>query len=211
LSFDKIMNSQTVSQTRSSWWSITAYNDDIQLLNDMVSGTHEFPSFVREIYGGEEECPTTGRVHFQGALHTTQVRFGAVKKIFPNSHIEGLKSNAECLKAYVMKDETAVGEKRKATNQNFITIDGLMMMIASEFLKIHDIWDANRIGSLYDEKDCGFWSLTKPIVMKKPFLANLCSQPQSIRCWIHYCEVFIQLAYDQREETSSAIVLPDDV
>ena len=47
---------------KSTWWSVTAYNDEIESMEG------NFPEWVKAVYGGRETCPTTGRLHFQGAL-----------------------------------------------------------------------------------------------------------------------------------------------
>lgn len=54
--------------------------------------------------GEKEETP-----HYQGMLKTPQVRFKAVKDIFPRAHIEAAK-NPKGLAVYVHKEETRIGE-----------------------------------------------------------------------------------------------------
>jgi len=97
---------------KSTWWSITAYNDEIALLED----TTKWPAEVKKVYGGREMCPTTERIHFQGAVqYSRQVRFSHVKKWLPTAHIEAARQET-ALKTYVMKADTAVGDKTVREN-----------------------------------------------------------------------------------------------
>jgi len=91
--------------TKSIWWSITAFDDEIAL----CEGT--LPEFVKEIYGGRENCPTTGKLHFQGALRCfEQVRMAKLKSWLKKAHLEPARSS-EALKKYAMKEETSAGVK----------------------------------------------------------------------------------------------------
>ena len=83
---------------RSSCWSITINNPtDAEVVC-------EAPGYKLE---GQFEVGAEGTRHFQGMLRSPQVRFSAVKKLFPRAHIEPAR-NAGALKKYVHKDETRV-------------------------------------------------------------------------------------------------------
>lgn len=56
---------------------------------------------------GQIEQGHEGTVHYQGMLSTPQVRFSAVKKIYPRAHIEVAK-NKKALEKYVQKEDTRV-------------------------------------------------------------------------------------------------------
>ena len=59
---------------------------------------------------GQYEQGAEGTRHFQGILKTgKQVRFSAVKRVFPRAHIE-VARNKKALEAYVHKEDTRVGE-----------------------------------------------------------------------------------------------------
>lgn len=58
---------------------------------------------------GQFEQGENGTHHFQGMLQTPQVRFSAVKKVFPRAHIE-VARNRKALSKYVSKQETRVAE-----------------------------------------------------------------------------------------------------
>ena len=181
---------------RSTWWSITAYNEEIDTMQDLIDGKIECPPWIKQIYGGQEQCPSTGTIHFQGALNTTHTRLSQIKGLLPTSHIEAVKSTSDCLKRYVMKEETSVGEKSKLSNPKFITLEGLMELVAVQFLDTHGILNWDRLEEIYPNSDRGYDALTYEIVREKPYLANLCSQPQSLRCWSKYGQAFCDNALD---------------
>ncbi|WP_445727506.1 hypothetical protein, partial [Flavobacterium sp.] len=99
-----------MTDRRSGCWSITSYDPQE---HDKING--ELPDFVREVHGGLEECPSTKRIHFQGALVTKHCRFSQVKKWLPKAHIEPAIKK-EALIQYAMKEDTSIGEKKKVVN-----------------------------------------------------------------------------------------------
>lgn len=102
------------TQDKHTWWSITAFNDDIDLVEDKT----KFPEWLAKVYGGREKCPKTGTIHFQGALQCKrQVRFGAVKRWLKQTHIQPARQK-DALVKYSMKTETSVGEKTVVENDN---------------------------------------------------------------------------------------------
>ena len=58
---------------------------------------------------GQLEQGKEGTVHYQGMLSTPQVRFSAVKKVFPKAHIE-VARNKSALANYVSKEETRLAK-----------------------------------------------------------------------------------------------------
>lgn len=121
---------QTDRQTttaKSIWWSITAFNDEIEL----CEAPDKYPSFIKRIYGGRERCPTTGTEHFQGAIQChEQVRLSAIKQHFKTAHLEPARQQ-EALVKYAMKPDTATGEKLERVNQaRHYTADELLIEIA---------------------------------------------------------------------------------
>jgi len=93
-------NRQTdMSQDRNSAWSLTLFNNEWK--------DFQHPSWTLE--GQEELCPATGKLHYQGMLHTGQVRFSAVKKVFPKAHIEPCRDPV-ALKKYVHKAATRAAQ-----------------------------------------------------------------------------------------------------
>jgi len=71
-------------------------------INDLEA-LQEHPSFKYLIYG--EEVGDNGTAHYQGYLHFTQpVRFSAVKKLLPRSHIEKRRGTTTEAITYCKKD-----------------------------------------------------------------------------------------------------------
>lgn len=89
------------SSLRATCWSLTINNPtDADTKVELPSGWK---------LTGQYEQGAEGTNHFQGMLITPQVRFAAVKRVFPRAHIEVAK-NRKALEQYVHKDDTRVGE-----------------------------------------------------------------------------------------------------
>lgn len=87
-----------MSQERGTCWSITINNPTQEELKMDLP-----PNW--KLQGQMEKGEQTETPHFQGCLSTPQVRFTAVKKIFPRAHIEKAKNKSALIK-YVNKEET---------------------------------------------------------------------------------------------------------
>jgi hypothetical protein len=161
---------------RSTWWSVTAFNDEIASLKD----TERYPIFVKTIHGGLEKCPETGTIHFQGAIQChSQQRLSAFKSWIPTAHLEPARS-AEALRRYAMKADTAIENKevRKAALPHF-TCQEIMSRVAYELVGSSldvtdsqtDTWKAGinmllshtpeLAGQLQNPSNRGFWKLTQ--------------------------------------------------
>lgn len=87
---------------RATCWSLTINNPTEQDLKPTLPAKWALQGQMEK---GEEE----GTEHFQGMLTTPQVRFSAVKKIFPRAHIE-VARNRQALEKYVHKEDTRIAE-----------------------------------------------------------------------------------------------------
>jgi len=90
---------------RATCWSITINNptpDDDECIN---LANQKGWKTVGQIEKGEKD----GTLHYQMMLRTPQVRFSAVKKMFPRAHIEVARQPVALLN-YVTKEETRVGD-----------------------------------------------------------------------------------------------------
>jgi len=156
---------QTDTTTRSSCWSVTAFGDDIPRLEDKEN----FPGFVKEVWGGRETAPTTGTLHYQGAVVcNTQVRFSAVKKWLPTAHIEPAM-RADALKKYCMKSETAAGPKQVLTNPDkFLKFHEALVMVAKHV--DYTAW-------LHDDPLLWYQRAVNRILIDNPALAGLFANP----------------------------------
>ena len=86
---------------RATCWSITINNYTESDVSPELPAGWKFQ--------GQPEKGEEGTEHFQGMLTTPQVRFSAVKKVFPRAHIEVARNRA-ALSKYIRKDETRNGE-----------------------------------------------------------------------------------------------------
>lgn len=92
-----------MERDRATCWSITINNPTEEDIQPRLPAGWTFQ--------GQPEKGEQGTEHFQGMLFTPQVRFSAVKKVFPRAHIE-IARNRNALANYVQKDETRNGEYR---------------------------------------------------------------------------------------------------
>lgn len=99
---------------RGTCWSITINNPTDA---DYPSQEKLPPGWT---YEGQLEEGEQGTRHYQGMVKTPQVRFTAVKKLFPRAHIE-LAKNPTALKKYVHKAETRL-EAKETVRSNIPTL-----------------------------------------------------------------------------------------
>lgn len=90
---------------RATCWSVT--------INNPVKSDEENINLARQKSGwkvyGQLEKGESGTPHYQLMVTTPQVRFAAIKKAFPRSHIEVARDRT-ALSKYVQKEETRVSE-----------------------------------------------------------------------------------------------------
>lgn len=195
---DRQMTASKFSRTmKSSCWSLTEFKpENIEMLKN-----GPYPSFVKEVLGGEECCPNTGRKHFQGCVITTECRGSAVKDWLPMAHWEKAYQK-EALKKYVMKNETATGEKKRIKNV-YYTMEMVLQLLADEYVKLPDEKKVKYTGGFmngfldtYSVEQ--YWALARIICMNNTNLTSLLSNPQTIRSWVNLGECFVKKA---REST----------
>lgn len=126
---------QTDTSLKATWWSVTAYNSEISLLEDTAS----WPVWVKKVYGGREEGEKKGTLHFQGCIQCTkQQRLSAFKSWLPTAHLQ-IAIAKDALIKYAMKSETAVGDKKEVTNPyTYYTADMLALLMAKQVAQDHD-------------------------------------------------------------------------
>jgi len=89
---------------RGTNWSITINNPSFM--------EDESIALARQrgwVIDGQKEKGENGTIHYQLIAKTPQVRFSAVKKLFPRAHIE-LARNVKALAQYVKKEDTRVSQ-----------------------------------------------------------------------------------------------------
>lgn len=174
---------------KSCCWSITAFNEDLLSIQSMARMEITIPDIIKEIYGGLERCPKTGKDHYQGCLITSQCRMSALKKIFPTAHLEPAKKK-EALIKYAMKADTAVDIKKKAVNPNYITMSGALEAMARIALKYYTI------DEIEQSDDLKYRHLSSQIISKNLSFVSIYSNPQTMRSWKMYYNVFYYALQD---------------
>lgn len=182
---------------KATYWSITAYNDEIEVLENTTS----YPPWVAKVYGGREECPKTGTIHFQGCVQAkAQVRFSQVKKWLPTAHIEAARSEL-ALQKYAMKESTAVGEKvvRKDTREWWPMERSLVELAqACDVLGL----DKDYYREVMDDPKSSYWNAVKVIIRKQPWRITQFANPALEKAWVNTYRVWLG------EETRAIVLQP---
>lgn len=100
--------------TRATAWSVT-----MNMKNIPKDKCEEYIGRARQNnwnVEGQIEEGEQGTQHYQLLVRTPQVRFSAVKKMFPTAHIEVCR-NVSALKNYVHKSDTRVEEIKSVENK----------------------------------------------------------------------------------------------
>lgn len=160
-----------------------------------------FPDFVKEVWGGRETCPTTGRLHFQGCLVTQQCRFSQIKSWLGQTRIE-IARKEEALKKYVLKEETSAGPKQVTAN-------------ASKYLKFHDalIMVAQHVDYTADamlSPEEMFRKSVNTILWNQPELAGLFANPTMKRFYTESWHVWRHHADLKKESEGAGPLSPEE-
>lgn len=170
-------------QLRSSWWIITAYDKNLDLLESYGlpdADRQSIPRSVKAIHGGAEICPSTGRRHFQGAIECNgQQRAVFFRDWLPGVHFEVAK-NKDAVKQYCLKAETAAGVKGTVSNPvSYLTMDKLLLLFGEESLDLHECSD------LEVDTTEEFWRIANRIIKKTPALVSIIATPTLRTVWQH--------------------------
>lgn len=182
--------SQTDKTTdKATWWSVTAFSEaEIELLN----GT-QYPDWVSKVYGGVESCPDTGRLHFQGAIQARrQVRFTQVKSWLGTAHIEPAR-NKDALRKYVMKEETAVGEKIERENATpYFRAHELLRKIAIKRRQADRQTEEGFVQvNPKSPAKAAYWWCVKQVLKDDPTLISAYMNPSLEKAWVGTSEFWI--------------------
>jgi len=149
---------------------------------------------------GQIERGEEGTEHYQLLVRTPQVRFSAVKKVFPTAHIE-LARNVKALEAYVHKEDTRI-ETMKSVEVTFLTYP----MVRNKFYT----WfvDQYGAGSRYDHDEClAFWDRFIGLSIEEGMECDLIGMnPQNRGCIAKYWRSYIarEVGKRQTEERSQS-------
>lgn len=183
---------------RSGCWSITIFKEEeIEIVRDKDN----YPDFVKQVFGQMEMCPNTGRQHFQGCLITRYCRFSQVKRWLPMTHIEKAISK-ELLMKYVRKDETKIGDDEDYENKRpYYSLEKTMELMGETYLNIdkgklehysqYSGKNYEKNGVIYPFSDTNYWILVREVLIKRPYLCSVLSNPQTYRLWVNTYQVWI--------------------
>jgi len=160
--------------------------------------------------GQMEIAPDTGRQHYQGFLHTPQVRFAKVKKIMPKAHIEKCR-DPEALKKYVHKQATRAPTGPRAQAMNFTKF------FEDVFEFVYDQTDRHTVDShlqmLNDVRTDGqaHWLAETVQEMIKAgaswdYAAKACD-PKIKAMWIRFRNAFLMSWLAEREASENTITV----
>lgn len=194
---------KTDTTKRSTWWSVTAFSEvEIEQLNGSV-----YPAWVFKVHGGLESCPKTGRAHYQGAIQArTNVRFSAVKSWLATAHIEPAIDRF-ALQKYVMKEETAIGDKTVKTNETpYYRAHELLLKLALKQVtadrQTKEGWSV--INAKKPGKPC-YWWCVRQVCRDDKTLISAYMNPALEKAWVETSEIWIE------EVVEGQLVLPAPV
>lgn len=177
------------SQIRTTKWSMTINNptdDDFERIRNPPTFI-KWTKFQQEI--GEEGTP-----HLQCAVLTAQVRFSQMKKWQPRAHIEVAK-NWQALLSYVEKKETAVAGTQEKVEGGYIAMDQALILVARYGCNMLEwLMESDRTEQEVTQwKKQEYWAAVNGILMDRPTLVGLYTQPQMERAWINTRSVWMKL------------------
>lgn len=193
---------------RSQWWSVTCYGDNISIIENVEL----YPNCVKQIHGGREKCPDTGREHFQGAVECNgQQRATFFRNWLPGVHFEKARCK-EALKKYALKQDTAVGVKASIENpKKFFSLDGILLELGHAHNYLGQQWVCNVIEKhgraehvIGTSEEAIFWQLTVQVMRKHgKHLASGLANPAVRKMWLNTSEFWIDEARSAELATPS--------
>lgn len=163
---------------RATCWSVT--------INNPNKSDDENIAMAKQKSGwavyGQKEVGESGTEHYQLMITTPQVRFSAVKKAFPRSHIE-VARDRKALTKYVNKEDTRIAELPKDTNYPSISQlwDNFSEFIENNTKKfgIHYDWSQEKRLEVFDH-------FIREQITKGQFVETMAVNPQIRSCVKNY-------------------------
>jgi len=199
-------DSQTDSKTRGSQWAFTAYEHQWKYFDDFKIEGHPV---IRMLKWQTEKCPDSGRLHYQGAIHTYQCRHSTLRSLFPGVHI-GKAREWHKLLSYVKKNDTAIPDTR-VTLQNeevreFYSFDDKMVMLSDAWAACNadDAEAIVRYKLDNDSQDAEFWWLLthKVLPMYGRQVAGAFADPAVRTFWRHTSAFWLRQDQETRQPLS---------
>lgn len=171
---------------RSTCWSLT--------INNPTPDDEEQIHLARQMgwkVTGQLEAGTEGTPHYQLMLQTPQVRFSAVKKLFPRAHIEPARE-PKALAAYVEKQESRVAPL-PVTQEKYPSLSRLWDLIDRELdewnvMLTHcwehpEQWDSRKAGYAMPSPLEAFNYAIGKLIEKGYHVESIGANPMVISSW----------------------------
>lgn len=162
-----------MSDNRATCWSIT--------INNPTKSDDENIALAKQKSGwalyGQKEVGENGTEHYQLMLTTPQVRFSAIKKAFPRSHIE-VARDRKALTKYVNKEDTRIGVL--PVDNSYLTMSQLWDKFYDYLIQDNQENRYCRVGE--DERLTIFDAFIEEIIMEGYFVETMAVNPQVRSC-----------------------------
>lgn len=190
---------------KSTRWAFTAFEDYWHLFQDIKSPIAE--------WGWQtEECPTTGKKHYQGFLRTqTQVRHKALRDLLPGVHIE-VSKNWNALLKYCNKSETRTADSVAvhvvSKNRHMTMADALTALVSYLPTKAEiEAYEEAYPNTVYNIKDKYWFAINKYLKDTKNYESiGLFTNPQMLTAFSKTLQVWL----DRQTDTLNA-EQPDEI
>lgn len=181
---------------KSSRWQFTAYEPQFKFLDTM-------PPIVAEWGWQDEICPTSGRLHKQGFMRTTQQqRFTAMRKAFPGLHMEIARDWHKLLN-YCKKKDTAVPDSTVHQTNDIPSLFTYSEELAKRLAEQQRIRKVD-----YGDVDL---MVRKDIESGRKGIEWIATNPQFITTWKKYWyEMIIRARYPQTDRQTDNETISDE-
>lgn len=147
---------------------------------------------------GQLERGAEGTEHYQLMVKTPQVRFSAIKRVFPTAHIEPAR-NVRALEAYVHKDDTRL-ETMKKVEVSFLTWPQVRDKFIEWLCETHDVMS----DSFHDEDKLRLWDEFIGLSIEEGMNVDLIGvNPQHRSCILRYWSSYVRRQLDSRQTNIS--------
>lgn len=198
---DVFGHSTDARDSRGSRWSVTVNCKSVSRSTAEGCIAHARQLGWR-VYG-QIERGDAGTEHFQLAVSTPQVRFSAVKKVFPTAHIE-LANNWAALMEYCKKEDTRL-ESIKEVSSNYLPWAQLRQMFAEWLVE-----DEFRVHTTDPDRRLQVWDIFIGELIEQGYEVDLMGMNANYRAcisryWRHYVNRYTQT---ERQTDTQEVSLP---
>lgn len=182
---------------KSSRWQMTVFEEQFKLLEVM-------PHMVAEWGWQDEISPTTGKLHKQGYIRTTQqMRFAAMRKVFPGVHLEVARDWNKLLN-YCKKKDTAVADTQVHEKNDIPSLFTYSEELANRLAEQQRLRKVD-----YNDVDL---MVRKDIESGRKGIEWIATNPQFITTWKKYWyEMIIRARYPQTDrQTDDEIISTEE-